>query len=206
MGVRLDSLDLGYFVEWGGRGWERLLRRAIDALQDPGGIEGKSVLEVGPRYGKMAVLFALLGARVTAVDVSEVSLAVAREEARRWNVEDIDFIAYDGNLDIFPDGAFDIVFTKSVLVVVPNLEAFLLSINRKLKPGGRVVFLENGRGGALLHAMRVVSRRHFDYAHYMTNREVELIRSVFDIDFIVRRWLPPLYLFVGRKRATAPRP
>src|SRR5437870_2442254 len=51
--------NLGYFMEWGGRSWENLCRHA---LQNLGDLRGKTVLEIGPRFGKMSACFALLGA------------------------------------------------------------------------------------------------------------------------------------------------
>ena len=65
------SRNLGYLVEWGGRNWETLLRSAIRDLQEEGALDGTDLLEVGTRYGKMAILFALMGAQVTGIDISE---------------------------------------------------------------------------------------------------------------------------------------
>lgn len=151
----------------------------------------------------MAVLFSLLGAKVTAIDINEQALGVARDEAKKWNVSNVNFMAYDGDLDMFPDESFDIIFTKSVLVVVPNLEIFLQKISKKLRPSGRVVFLENGKGDVLLHALRAIRHRKWDYQYvnYFTDKEVRLIQSIYHIDMIRRTFYPPIYLFLGRQRA-----
>jgi len=135
--------DLGYFTEWGGRTWNRLTQLAVNELQKNHGSDGADLLDIGTRYGKMAVLFSLVGARVTGIDLHEQFLDVAREEARKRNATKIDFMTYSGDLDVFPDESFDVIFTKSVLVVAPNLEVFLIKISKKLmKPNGKVVFLE----------------------------------------------------------------
>ena len=150
---------LGYFVEWGGRNWQRLLTAAFDEFMGHD-LEGQRVLDIGTRYGKAACLFALLGAQVVGIDLDQRDLAIAQQEAEHWGVAHrVDFIAYDGNLDLFCDQAFDLVFTKSVLVVVPQLPAFLRQIEAKLKPGGKIVFLENGRGSMPVHALRALRHR-----------------------------------------------
>ena len=64
----------------------------------------------------MAVLFSLLGEKVTGIDIDEQALSLAREEAKKWNASNVKFIAYNGDWNIFPDESFDIVFTKSVLL------------------------------------------------------------------------------------------
>lgn len=195
--------DLAYFTEWGGRSWENLTKLAINELQKNDSLNGAHLLDIGTRYGKMAVLFSLLGAKVTGIDIQEQHLSVDREEAKKWNVSNVNFIAYNGDLDIFPDESLDIVFTKSVLVVVPNLERFLRNISKKLKPSGRVVFLENGKGNLLFHILRTIKHRKWDWhrANYFTDNEVRYFQSIFHIDTIKRTFFPPVYLFLGRKRA-----
>jgi 2-polyprenyl-3-methyl-5-hydroxy-6-metoxy-1,4-benzoquinol methylase len=189
-------------MEWGGENWERLFRIAIGELRQNNFLNGAELLDIGTRYGKMAVLFSLMGARVTGIDIQEQSLLIAREEATKWNATSVNFMPYDGNLDLFPDESFDIIFTKSVLVVVPDLKSFLAAVAKKLKPNGKIVFLENGKGNRLLHAMRAIRHRKWDYkrANYFTEKEVDLIQSVFRLDILKRTTFPPVYLFVGRKR------
>ena len=194
--------DLCYFTEWGGRTWENLVTTVIAELEKSGGLKDQELLDIGTRYGKMAVLFSRLGANVTGIDIQEKSLDVAREEARKWNASTVSFIGYGGDLDIFPDESFDIAFTKSVLVTLPNLEDFLRQLSRKLRPGGRVAFLENARGNPLLHALRRLRHRKWDYrnAHYFTSDEICIIRSIFELDVVRTTQFPPVYLLMGRKR------
>jgi ubiquinone/menaquinone biosynthesis C-methylase UbiE len=194
--------NLSYFVEWGGKEWERLLRYAIREFVGTN-LEGQHILDIGTRYGKMASLFALLGGTVTGIDIREDCLTVAKAEARNWGVSDrINFIAYDGELDIFPDKTFDMVFTKSVLVIVPRLGDFLRKIEIKLKPQGKIVFLENGRGGNILHALRAIRHRDWDYtkANYFTDRELTLISNIFEVKTIKKTLLPPIYLILGFRK------
>lgn len=196
----LENLD--YFVEWGGSGWTSLLAQAFDQFISPK-LEGQHVLEIGSRYGKMVALFALLGAKVTGVDINADCLPIAQAEVKKWNVsEGTDFVLYDGNLDVFADEVFDLVFTKSVLTMVPRLADFVPKIAAKLKPGGKIVFLENGRGNWLLHSLRALRHRRWDYRHatYFTRKEIDLIGSVFEVNDVKYHRLPPVYLILGRRR------
>jgi 2-polyprenyl-3-methyl-5-hydroxy-6-metoxy-1,4-benzoquinol methylase len=119
--------NLGYFTEWGGRPWENLVRYA---LQDVGDLHGKRVLEIGPRFGKMSICFALLGAQVVGIETDAAALKRAEQEVKQWNVQaNISFFHYDGNIDHCCDlngSVFDVLFTKSVLVTLrSNLSEFL---------------------------------------------------------------------------------
>ena len=89
--------------------------------------------------------------------------------------------------------------------MIPNfnlLQSLLRNISKKLRPNGRVVFLENGKGNPLFHALRRIARLKFDLRRrtYITSEEVKLIQSIFDITTIKRTVFPPVYLFLGRKR------
>jgi len=195
--------NLGYFTEWGGRAWESLVKFAIEELGKNSSLNGADLLDIGTRYGKMAVLFSLMGAKVTGIDTDDASLNVAREEAKKWNAPKVDFVAYNGDLDIFPDESFDVVFTKSVLVMIPDLESVLRKISMKLRPNGRVVFLENARGNFLFDVLRAIKHRKWDRhrLNYFTDREAKLIHSIFQIEATKRTVFPPVWLFIGRKRA-----
>lgn len=196
----MDQLD--YFTEWGANPWQDLLRHAIHNCLGEESIRDSDLLEIGSNSGRIASLFAILGARVTGVDTNRGFKEPAQREAERHGVGDrVNFVPYDGDLNIFPDKSFDIIFAKSVLVVVPDLESFLFTLSRKLKPGGRVMFLENGYGNLLVHALRRF--RHgasiFENAHFFKRRDMQLFRRVFDVSEIKRCWMPPIWMIHGER-------
>lgn len=161
------------------------------------------MLDIGTRYGKMACLFALLGGKVIGLDLSRKALAVARREATKWDItERVVFVWGKGDLSIFNDNSFDVVFSKSVLVVVPDLARFLEQVNAKLKPGGKIVFLENAKGPWFLHILRAFRHGKWDYtkARYFTPQEVSLVSGIFDEVVMRRRAFPPVVLIMGHKR------
>jgi ubiquinone/menaquinone biosynthesis C-methylase UbiE len=195
----IDQLD--YFVEWGGYGWTKLIRKAF-VRHMPTELTGMRILELGARNGKMACLFALLGSYVHGVDVDANSVLSAQQEAMRWNVTSrTEFVAYDGSLDIFPDNHFDVIFTKSVLVVVPQLVNTLTKISAKLKPTGTAIFVENAKGSEIIHRIRGLGSRQWDFTkvNYFEPRHIEMFRSILDVTHVEKTLVPPIYLIVGGK-------
>jgi SAM-dependent methyltransferase len=194
--------NLGYFVEWGAKPWEKFTHYALSKCIGINNLIGKDVLEIGSRYGKMATLFALLGANVTGIDLYDEFLRTARDEAAKHNVSDrTKFIKYDGDLDLFADESFDIIFTKSVLVVVPELESFLITLGKKLKPDGKIVFIENGYGNIFLHLLRKYKHKKYDYSNvnYFGKNDIRLFKRLFDVKQIKKSLFPPVFMIYGKK-------
>lgn len=192
---------LDYFMEWGGEAWRRLTGHAIEHFLGRD-LKGQQVLDIGTRYGKMSCLFALLGAKVVGLDLSRESLTIAQKEATKWKVTDKTlFVLTGGDLSTFRENSFDVVFSKSVLVVVPDLVRFLEEVKDKLKPGGKIVFLENAKGPWWVHLLRAFRHGKWDYtkARYFTPHEIKAVSEVFD-EFVLRSWVfPPVILMMGRK-------
>jgi protein-L-isoaspartate O-methyltransferase len=195
------DLDLRYFVEWRPYLWAKPLARIIQSL---GNIEGKRVLEIGGRSGRMTSLFAMLGANVTMAEWG--SVAQAKTEVEKWGIPDrVQLISTDGTLDQLPKDAFDIVFTKSVLWCIADLNSFLAAIDERLKKGGKIAFLENVRGGAFMFWLRrnLVHRRktpYLDNYHGIRKDQFEIFQRYFD-SVQIRRHLLTIYEITGMKRS-----
>lgn len=133
--------DLAYFLEWRPYLWKPAIEWLI---QDPSRFAGKRVLDLGCRSGKMSCFFGLLGARVTGIDLSIVNMDNARQEARKWNLSEVvDFKNYDGNPKNLDKNEYDFIFTKSVLVIIPNLDEFLIDLLGCMKINGELISAEN---------------------------------------------------------------
>ena len=190
----LNNID--YFTEWGGYTWRNFVKMCIDFLGHD--LQGKTILDLGTHNGRMACFFALLGANVIGLDIDSGCLIKAVNEKKKWKLnEKVSFVAYDGNLDIFKDESFDVIFTKSVLVVVNNLDGFLKKIKSKLKPGGKVIFIENGRGNYLLHFLRRFRHPWYNKVAYFTDSQLSLIKEFFKIEVTRKSYIPPIYLICG---------
>ncbi len=107
-----------------------------------GDLRGQRVIEYGCGLGKLTVLLARSGAHVSAFDLSEQSIEVARRRAQMTGVEDrITFQVSAGEQLPYDDGAFDIAVGKAVLHHL-DAEAGARELARVLRPRGRAAFSE----------------------------------------------------------------
>jgi ubiquinone/menaquinone biosynthesis C-methylase UbiE len=98
------------------------------------GSHGK-LLEIGCGIGVDSIQLAKCGFDVTAVDLTENALAVAREFAAHRAVG-IDFRLGNAESLEFPDESFDAVYSFGVLHHTPDIEKSVAEVRRVLKPGG----------------------------------------------------------------------
>ncbi|HEY3006145.1 MAG TPA: methyltransferase domain-containing protein [Kribbellaceae bacterium] len=101
---------------------------------------GMSLLDVGCGPGTITADLAELVApgRVTAVEVTAGALALARAEAERRGVRNIEFVVADVHDLDFADGGFDVVHAHQVLQHVGDPVRALRELRRVCAPGGVV--------------------------------------------------------------------
>lgn len=112
------------------------LERRIDTLMDPGvigNIAGKRVLEVGSGLGELAARATELGARITAVDISEEMLCHSRSARSAARV---DPACADARTLPFPDRTFDFVFSSEAIEHIPRSGLAIREMVRVVKSGG----------------------------------------------------------------------
>jgi ubiquinone/menaquinone biosynthesis C-methylase UbiE len=105
-----------------------------DLFAELAGSRGE-LLEVGCGIGVDSIQLARCGFHVTAVDLTESAIGVARESARLRGV-DVDFRVGNAEALDFPDQSFDVVYSFGVLHHTPDIEQALAEVRRVLKPGG----------------------------------------------------------------------
>ena len=96
---------------------------------------GKKLLEIGCGIGVDSIQLAKRGYQVTAVDLTENALTVARQFAERRGVS-IDFRLGNAEGLDFPDASFDAVYSFGVLHHTPDIERSVAEVHRVLRPGG----------------------------------------------------------------------
>jgi 2-polyprenyl-3-methyl-5-hydroxy-6-metoxy-1,4-benzoquinol methylase len=99
--------------------------------------KGKRVLEVGCGIGTAVVSFARAGAHVTAVDLTEESLALAKKRVEVFGLQDrVTF--YQANAEeltrVVPAQTFDLVYSFGVLHHTPHPGAALEQIKQYMGP------------------------------------------------------------------------
>ena len=97
--------------------------------------QDRRLLEVGCGIGVDSIQLARRGFQVTAVDLTENALVVARQFATRRGVT-IDFRLGNAEALDFPSESFDFVYSFGVLHHTPDIERSLAEVYRVLRPGG----------------------------------------------------------------------
>jgi len=99
--------------------------------------KGRKVLEIGCGIGTDTINFARAGAQVTAVDLTEKSLELARQRARIFGVEDrVRFIQADAELlsQFVPVERYDLVYSFGVIHHTPHPDRVLEEIRKYAGP------------------------------------------------------------------------
>lgn len=101
---------------------------------------GMSLLDVGCGPGTITVDLAarIAPGRVTAVEMTDAALDLARAEAQRQNQSNIEFVTSDVHALAFDDDSFDVVHAHQVLQHVADPVQALREMGRVCKPGGVV--------------------------------------------------------------------
>jgi SAM-dependent methyltransferase len=101
---------------------------------------GTTVLDVGCGPGTITADLAMLvtPGRVTALEITDAALDLARAEIARRDLATVDFTVGDVHALDFPDDSFDVVHAHQVLQHVGDPVAALREMRRVARPGGIV--------------------------------------------------------------------
>jgi 2-polyprenyl-3-methyl-5-hydroxy-6-metoxy-1,4-benzoquinol methylase len=120
----------------------------IPAFADFARWNGKKVLEIGCGIGTDTVNFARNGAQVTAVDLTEKSLEVARQRARVFGLEDrIRFVQANAeqlSKSVEPE-QFDLIYSFGVIHHTPHPDRVLEELRKYAGPGTTVKIMVYNR-------------------------------------------------------------
>jgi ubiquinone/menaquinone biosynthesis C-methylase UbiE len=121
--------------------WEQGAQRLNERLVDLARIRpGHRVLDVGTGLGEPAFTAARRvgpNGSVVATDLSSALLFLAREEAVRLGLRNIEFREMDAEEPDLPARSFDAALCRWVLMFLPHLVAALTRLRALLVPGGR---------------------------------------------------------------------
>jgi SAM-dependent methyltransferase len=146
-----------------------------------GDIAGKDLLDLGCGMGEESIYFSKLGARVTAIDISEVGIASLRRRAAFHRV-DIKALEMRAEATSFADASFDRIHGLGILHHI-GIECGLEEVARLLRPGGAGVFLEPVGDSPTIEAVKGWLMKHgrfladfdriTDHERNLTWREIE---------------------------------
>jgi len=185
-------------------GRQRALRRAALIAAGAGLRDGTRALEIGCGTGMFTAMFAVTGAELAAIDISEALLAKAR--SRGLPPTRVRFL-HRRFEDAEIDGPFDAVIGSSVLHHLA-LRPAVRKIHALLKPGGVLSFAEPNMLNPQV-AFQLIFRRYFKYVSpdetaFISRKIKEVLAQAGFAEIEVRSfdWLhpatpPPLIRFVA---------
>lgn len=164
-------------------------------IEKMGNLKGKRLLDLGCGAGETSVYFAMQGADVTAVDISEGMIKVVNKLASRHDVQ-VDARAMLAEDLKFDDGTFDIVFGNGVLHHTYRPAAYE-EVNRVLKPGGIGIFIEPLSYNPVIsvyrriaQAVRTEDEKPFNF------RDFKKLNHIFERVEHKEFWVAALWIFV----------
>ena len=180
-------------------------RRISEALTSPelrfitktlGDVRGKSLLDVGCGLGEASVYFALLGADVTAMDLSQGMLDVASRLAAAQGVN-IKTHKSSAERTMLPvDLRYDIIYAGNLLHHV-DIEDTIESLTPHLAPGGVFVSWDPLAYNPLINIYRrIATRVRTKDEHPLRWADIKLVKKHFhDVD-TKYFWLTTLLVFI----------
>jgi ubiquinone/menaquinone biosynthesis C-methylase UbiE len=104
--------------------------------------ESSEVLDLCIGDGVNTIFTAKLGCKVTATDIANEGLNVAKIRASYFKLDNIKFLCADAENLNFSDDSFDVITIVGSLSYL-DLDKFIREVKRVLKPGGRLVVLDS---------------------------------------------------------------
>jgi len=145
----MKDVEAGELWNENAEAWTRLARGGYDIYRDhlntPAffaslpDVHGLSGLDIGCGEGHNTRLLAGKGARVTAIDISEVFIRYAKQEEER-EPRHIDYRVASATQLPFGDSTFDFAVAFMSVMDVPETERVLAEAHRVVKPGGFLQF------------------------------------------------------------------
>lgn len=127
---RYDDPALGFWARTGERTIARLDLQPGMHILDLASGTGASAIPAAQAVGP--------DGRVVAVDIADRMLELGREKARRAGLDSIEWVRGDMATAHFPAGSFDVVVCVFGVSMAPDMPAFIRSIWRLVRPGGRL--------------------------------------------------------------------
>jgi SAM-dependent methyltransferase len=160
-----------------------------------GELTGRTLLDVGCGLGEASVYFALLGAEVTATDISPGMCDAARRLAELNDVKISTHVSAAEDLGLPADQKFDVIYTGNTLHHV-DLAATMPRLLRHLKPDGVFVSWDHVAYNPVinLYRRRAMQVRTED-EHPLRLADIRAVRAHFRASDTAWFWLSTLLIF-----------
>lgn len=149
------------------------MQKASDLIQLLNLKEGQCVLDVGAGIGGQAFYMAeTYQVHVTGIDYSNNMVSVARERLEQQSPEVknlVEFHTVDVNNEDLPEGKFDVVHCRDVMMHISGKKLWFEKFRKALKPGGRVIVSNYFRGDR---------KNSEEFLKYVEERKYSLVTAV----------------------------
>jgi ubiquinone/menaquinone biosynthesis C-methylase UbiE len=164
------------------------LKRIVDFNK----YKGKKLLEMGCGLGTDLISFANGGAMVTGVDLSDLTVTMARKNMELQSIPG-EVHQMNGEGLNFGDNSFDAVFALSTISYTPDPELMVEEIHRVLKPGGEayLVVYHSDSWLNFLHRTFKIKLMRDDapcFKQYSINQFRELLSCFSNLEIIIDRY------------------
>ena len=164
-------------------------------LRTLGDLKGKKLLDIGCGLGEASVYFALQGAEVTALDISQQMLEVSLQLAEKHGVTIKTVKSVAGELN-FSDGTFDVVYTANLLHHVDVAQS-IQEAKRVLKKGGHFASWDPLAYNPLINIYRrMATQVRTDDEHPLRISDLKLIKNSFSQTKFSYFWFFTLWIFI----------
>jgi ubiquinone/menaquinone biosynthesis C-methylase UbiE len=170
------------------------------------GYRSKRLLEIGCGAGLDLIRFARGGAVVTGVDLSEVSIDLAKKNFAFHGAKADDLLVMDGEHLEFKDDSFDIVYAHGVLQYTADIRRMIDEIQRVLKRGGQAILMVYNRLSWLNFMSKIVGvKLEHEDAPVLNKYSISQFRNILSgfshVEIIPERFPVPTRLHHGIKAA-----
>ena len=162
-----------------------------------GRIKDREMLDVGTGTGRAALILALGGAKVTAVDASDEMLAIARQRAAEQMMTAIKFQRGDAHALDFADRSFDAVVSFRVLMHTPQWQRCVSELCRVAErlviidyPSATSVALFESLARRAMHAAGIKTEPYRVFTHRAIAEAFD--RNGFRIRSVHRQFVLPI--------------
>lgn len=152
-------------------------KEAIKLLED---VRGRKVLVLGCGQGEEAVYLAILGAKVTAIDISEEMLKITKKLAKKFNVDKrIEYKKMSTEKLLFKPKSYDKILGCNLLHHVDIIKT-VNEVRKILKTNGIAVFFEPLVYNPIINIYRSMANEvRTDNEHPLSYKDLKNIKKIF---------------------------
>lgn len=161
-----------------------------------GDISGKALLDVGCGLGEASVFFALLGAKVTSVDLSPGMLSAASTLAKKNGVSVTTHLASAENINLSSSQKYDVIYAGNLLHHV-DIEKTLQMLKPHLKDSGVLVTWDPLAYNPIINIYRLIAKNvRTPDEHPLTLSDLKIFKKLFPKVRTEYFWLFTLLIFI----------